>query len=278
VSVRAALADAASQLQAAGVSSPRVDAELLLAHTLGVPRAELLTREDVDAPTQAVFDALVERRARREPLQYLLGTAPFRYLEVAVGPGVFIPRPETELLVDAVLPKLRGWVSPIVVDLCSGSGAIALSIASEVPGSQVFAVERSPAALTWLRHSAAGTAVTVIEADIAQPGLLAEHEGCVDAVLCNPPYVPDGSPVGAEVAFDPNDAVFAGADGLALMPTVIAVGARLLRSGGVLAIEHDDSQGDSVPALLRADGRWQDVADHKDLTGRPRYVTAVRRH
>jgi release factor glutamine methyltransferase len=175
------------------------------------------------------------------------------------------------------LPALIDSPSPIVVDLCSGSGAIALSIATELPKSQVFAVERSAAALAWLRPSAAGTGVIVIEADIAEPGLLAEHAGAVDALLCNPPYVPEGVPVGAEVAYDPTDAVFAGADGLGLMPTVVAVAGRLLKPGGALAIEHDDSQGHSVPLLLEATAQFEDVVDHDDLTGRPRFVTAVRR-
>jgi release factor glutamine methyltransferase len=185
---------------------------------------------------------------------------------------VFIPRPETELLVDAVLPALTPAAT--VVDLCAGSGALALSIAHEVPGARVYAVECSPAALPWLLRNAAATSVTVVAGDVSDPSLLGELAGQVDAVVSNPPYVPAGTPVEPEVRADPADAVFAGADGLAVIPAVIARAAALLRPGGVFAIEHDETHAEAVPALL-ADG-WRDVADHRDLAGRPRYTTAVR--
>lgn len=259
--------EATRVLRAAGVGSPRVDAELLLAHCLGVERSRLST---VDGSPPAEFDGLIERRAKREPLQYIVGRAPFRYVDLAVGPGVFIPRPETELLVDAVPPD-----AATVVDLCAGSGALAVALATERPGTQVYAVERSPAALPWLRRNAEPAGVVVVEGDAADEALLAGLHG-VDAVVSNPPYVPAGTAVDAEVRADPPEAVFAGPDGLAVIPAVIARAARLLRAGGVLAIEHDESHGDAVPQLLRAAGAWQDVSAHRDLAGRPRYATAVR--
>lgn len=266
---------AARDLADAGVPSPRVDAELLLAELLDRPRSRLRTLDTVDGSTAAAFDGWVARRAAREPLQHITGRAPFRHLLLQVGPGVFVPRPETELLVDAVLPHLRPGAH--VVDLCAGSGALALAVADEVPGVRVTAVERSPAALAWLARNARGTDVRVVAGDIADPDLLADLAGRVDAVLSNPPYVPDTVPVDAEVRADPAEAVFAGADGLDLVPTVIARAAELLRAGGVVAVEHDDTHGERVPQLFAADGRWRDIRAHLDLSGRPRYATATRR-
>jgi release factor glutamine methyltransferase len=251
-----------------------VDAELLLAAVLGVPRSRLLLAPPPAPEATAAFRALVARRAGREPLQHIVGTAPFRTIEVAVGPGVFVPRPETELLVDAVLPALRP--GDLAVDLCSGSGALALALAAERPGIEVVAVEDDPDALAWLRRNTAGTPVRVVAADVAAGPVLPELAGRAAAVVANPPYVPTTVEVGAEVRHDPGRAVFAGADGLELMPAVAARAAELLRPGGVLAVEHDDTHERSVPGLLAADPRWRDVADHRDLAGRPRYATAVR--
>jgi release factor glutamine methyltransferase len=273
---RALLAAATAQLAAAGVAAPRADAEQLLAYCLRVPRTRLAGAGRVERPTADCFAALVARRAAREPLQHLTGSVGFRYIDVAVGPGVFVPRPESELLVDAILPVLSEADAPVVVDLCSGSGALALAVALEVPAASVYAVERSPSALPWLRRNCAGTQVEVVAADIADPLLLDPLSGRVDAVLANPPYVPDGQPVAPEVRHDPDEGLFAGADGLAVIPQVIGTAGRLLRPGGVLAVEHDETQGAAVPALLRAGGWWRDVADHDDLTGRPRFATAVR--
>jgi len=275
-SLRALLDDATRRLSAAGVGSPRVDAELLLAHCLGVERSRLAVTDDVDPVTAQAFADAVDRRADREPLQHILGRAAFRYLDLAVGPGAFVPRPETELLVDAIRPGhgLGLGEAPIVVDLCAGTGALALAIAQEVPAARVYAVERSDAALAWLRRNTAGTKVTVVPGDVADDGLLPDLRGRVDAVVSNPPYVPAGTPVEPEVRADPDEAVFAGDDGLSVIPNVIARAQALLRPGGVLAVEHDDTHGEAVPALL-GDG-WRDVADHRDLAGRPRYATAVR--
>lgn len=270
------LRDATTRLAAAGVPTPRVDAELLLAAALGVSRSALLTREDIPTKAARTFAAWVARRAGREPLQHITGVAPFRHIQLAVGPGVFVPRPESELLVDAVLPHLRAAETPNVVDLCAGTGALALAVADEVPGASVAAVECSVAALRWLHRNTAGTGVRVIAGDVADPELLRSLYGRADVVISNPPYVRAHADVAPEVRADPHDAVFAGADGLNLLPVVIERAALLLRPGGVLAVEHDDTHGGAVPALLGGDGRWTSITDHHDLSGHPRYAVATR--
>ncbi|MEU8236738.1 peptide chain release factor N(5)-glutamine methyltransferase [Actinoplanes missouriensis] len=271
------LAAATAELAAAGVASPRVDAELLAAHALGVPRGRLLILDTLRADELARFRALVAGRVRRIPLQHLLGTAAFRHLELAVGDGVFVPRPETELLAGWGIERTEPGAT--VVDLCSGSGAIALSVADESPAGRVIAVERSPEALGWLRDNAKTfPRVRVIDGDVTDPDLLSDLHGQVDVLLCNPPYVPDGTPVPPEVSdHDPAEAVFGGADGLAVIRPVIDLAAKLLKPGGRLGIEHDDVHGAAVPALLDADGRFTEVTAHDDLTGRPRYATARRK-
>jgi release factor glutamine methyltransferase len=272
-----ALAAAVADLAEAGVESPRVDAELLVAHVLGVSRGRLLLIDEIRADELARFRELVARRRERIPLQHLVGTAAFRHVELAVGDGVFVPRPETELL--AGWGAERTGAGALVVDLCSGSGAIAIAIADETRAGRVIAVERSAAALPWLRRNASAyPVVEVVEGDVTDPGLLSEVHGAVDVLLCNPPYVPDGTAVPAEVAeHDPAEAVFGGGDGLEVIRPVIELAAALLRPGGALGIEHDDVHGEAVPALLRADGRFDEVTAHDDLTGRPRYATARRR-
>jgi len=267
---------AVETLSSAGVPAARADAEQLLAAALGVPRTRLAAVETVDADTAVRFAELVTRRSAREPLQHLVGTVAFRYIEVDVGPGVFVPRPETELLVDAVLPVLQASPHPIAVDLCAGSGALALAVADEVPSATVYAVERAPSALHWLRRNCAGSKVRVISADIGDASLLPELTGRVDAVLANPPYVGTGEDVDPEVGHDPADALFAGPDGLAVLPAVVSTARRLLRSGGVSAVEHGDQQGTAITALLSGDDGWRQVVDHRDLADRPRYVTAQR--
>jgi release factor glutamine methyltransferase len=241
---------------------------------MGVPRGRLLVIDSMRPDEVTRFRSLISRRSRRIPLQHLLGTAAFRYLELAVGDGVFVPRPETELLAGWGIERTAPGAT--VVDLCSGSGAIALSVADESKAGRVIAVERSAAALRWLRRNAEDFAnVRVTEGDVTDPDLLTELSGQVDVVLCNPPYVPDGTPVPPEVSdHDPAEAVFGGGDGLVIIRPVIALAARLLRSGGWLGIEHDDVHGAAVPALLDADGRFTEVTAHDDLTGRPRYATA----
>lgn len=271
------LAAAADRLAAAGVPNPRVDAELLLCAVLGVPRTQLLTMREVSAAALDRYTEWVARRAAREPLQHIVGTAPFRHLELAVGPGVFVPRPETELVVDAVLDQLRTVPAPLAVDLCAGSGALALALAAEVPAATVVAVEAAPAAFGWLQRNAAGSRVRAVQADVRDEDALREYAARADAVVANPPYVPHGVAVQPEVRADPPEAVFAGPDGLALLPAVIDRAAQLLRPGGWLAVEHHDTHGDAVLDLLARDGRWLDASDHADLSGRPRYATARRR-
>ena len=281
--LRVAVLEAERTLAAAGVASPRVDAELLAAHVVGVPRGHLLMVPLVDEPVVESYRALVTRRAAREPLQHLLGTAVFGPVTLAVGPGVFTPRPETELLLEWGLKAVADVASPLVVDLCTGSGALALGVAACRPDAVVHAVEIDPGALTWAARNIAahvdggGTPVVLHAADVRWPDLLPELESHVDLVLCNPPYVPDGTPVPPEVArHDPHGAVFGGPDGLDVIRAVVTAAAGLLRHGGGLAIEHDDTHGDAVPALLRRRRVLTDVEEHPDLAGRPRYVTARR--
>ena len=274
---------AAAVLAAAGAASPRIVAELLLAHLLGRRRSQLLLVGELTVAESAAFTELIRRRATGEPLQHLTGLAPFRRLELAVGPGVFIPRPETELILELAAAELAG--AGCVLDLCAGSGAIALSVAAEFAPARVIAVERSVPALRWLRANADSRAaagdrrIEIVAADVTDPGLLADLAGTVDVLLTNPPYVPEliRAELSVEVGHDPAEAVYAGPDGLALMPGLLATAARLLRPGGLLVIEHDAGQGESVPGLLSAAGNWSEVTDHADLTGRPRFARAIRR-
>jgi release factor glutamine methyltransferase len=281
--LRLAVLEAQRVLTDAGVASPRVDAELLAAHVVGVPRERLPMVPLVDPPVVEALRVLVSQRAQRVPLQHLTGIAAMGAIEVAVGPGVFIPRPESETLLAWGLAALQGVTQPLVVDLCTGSGALALALAHARPDAQVHAVERDPVALSWARRNAearaaAGdTPVVLYAGDVADPGLLGALDGMAHLVLCNPPYVPVGTPLPPEVALhDPPAAVFAGHDGLAVISDVVRTGTRLLREGGSIAIEHDDSHAVAVPALLAARRVLTDVADHVDLAGRPRFATARR--
>jgi release factor glutamine methyltransferase len=268
---------AMGHLQLAGVPEPRVDAELLLAHVLGVTRgrAQALALMGAALPTPVAerYRDLVLRRGLREPLQHLTGTAGFRRIELLVGPGVFVPRPETEVLVEhALLGLPEGGRA---VDLGTGSGAIALSIAHERPDAQVLAVERSPEAFAWAErnreHVGAGNARIVL-GDLADA--VGEEDGPFDVVVSNPPYVPDGMvPRDPEVQrFDPPAALYGGPDGLDPMRAVVATALRVLVPGGLLAVEHGELQGAEVRALLGPE--WRDAATHPDLTGRDRVTTA----
>ncbi|MBW0092537.1 peptide chain release factor N(5)-glutamine methyltransferase [Pseudonocardia sp. KRD-184] len=277
--LRLAIAEAERLLAAAGVSSPRVDAELLAAHVVGVERGRLMMHPLVDPPVVEALRQLVVRRAAREPLQHLLGTAVLGPVAVAVGPGVFTPRPETELLLEWGLRAIVGVTSPLVVDLCTGTGALALAVAASRPDARVHAVEADPGALVWARHNIAahGGTVTLHAGDVRWSDLLLDLESHVDLVLCNPPYVPDDTELPPEVTeWDPPGAVFGGPDGLEIIRAVIATSAGLLRYGGHLAIEHDDTHGEAVPALLRRRRVLTDVTEHTDLNGRPRFATARR--
>lgn len=273
-----ALAAAVDHLRLAGVPEARVDAELLLAHVQGVSRgraqALALTGSVLTEAQAAGFRHLVLRRGTREPLQHLTGRAGFRGIELLVGPGVFVPRPETEILVEHALRLLPAGPSR-VVDLGTGSGAIALSIAVERPQAEVVGVERSAEALPWTRRNAARVGAPnarIVQGDLATA--LPEWDGRVAVVVSNPPYVPDGMvPRDPEVErFDPSAALYGGPDGLDPMRAVVATALRLLRPGGGLAVEHGELQGPAVRALLGP--VWTEPATHPDLTGRDRVTTA----
>jgi release factor glutamine methyltransferase len=274
--LRDALRSAEQRLAACGVASPRVDAELLAAHLLDVSRSELWRH--LEAPVPAGFDDLVSGRSARIPLQHLTGWAYFRTVALAVGPGVFSPRPETEVVAGRALELLAagGATQPTVIDLCAGSGAIAAALAVEAPGARVHAVERDPGAGPWLVRNADVHGFTAHLADI--DGCLPELAGSVDLVVANPPYIPEGSvPRDPEVAeFDPPVALYSGTDGLDHTRLVERAAARLLRPGGWVVVEHGDQQGESVPAIFSDRGVWTDVSDNVDLAGRDRYVTARR--
>lgn len=276
---REAVRAAAALLSSAGVPSPEHDAAALLAHVLGVGRAALALAGPLGPAEQERFDALVTRRASREPLQHLLGSAAFRYVEVAVGPGVFVPRPETEVLAGWAVEQARaagaGGSAPVVVDLCTGSGVIALAVATEVATARVHAVELDEQAVLWAERNLAGTGVDLRQGDMA--GAFPELDGSVDVVVSNPPYIPleAWASVAPEARdHDPELALWSGQDGLDAIRVVERVAARLLRPGGVVGVEHADVQGESAPAVFAAAGRWRDVRDHPDLAGRARYLTA----
>lgn len=272
---RSLLIGAVGRLRKAGVASPEYDADTLLAHALGVPRSRLVLIEEVDTPTVQRYEALVERRAAREPLQHLTGVAGFRTVELAVGPGVFVPRPETELLAGWAVQACAGLERPVVVDLCTGSGAVAASVAAEASQAQVYAVELDPAAYAWAERNLAGTGVDLRLGELATA--FEELLGEVDVVTCNPPYIPleAWESVAPEARdHDPGLALWSGADGLDAIRALAVRAAVLLRPGGVLGCEHADAQEEAAPAVFRATGRWSEVEDHRDLAGRARFVTA----
>lgn len=283
VSLRRAIEEGAALLAGAGVESPRWDSEQLAAHVLGVSRTSLPLIPNIDAEKHRAFLELIKRRVTREPLQHIVGSVGFRYLELAVGPGVFVPRPETEDVAGyAVDAARKAGVKAVVVDLCAGSGAIALSVAKEATFATVHAVEKDPGALEWLRKNAAArvedgdNAITIHEADVKDA--LPELDGTVDVVVSNPPYVPLGDLTAVEPEVrdhDPVMALVAGADGLDVIREVERTAFRLLKPGGTVVVEHSESQGTTAPALFPAD-RWRDVTDRRDLVGRPRYVTATK--
>lgn len=272
---RALLVDATARLASGGVASPDSDAATLLAHVLGTSRGGLALVAEVTDEQAAAYDVLVTRRAAREPLQHLTGSAGFRHVELAVGPGVFVPRPETELLAGWAVEQAAALAAPVVVDLCTGSGAIAAAVADEVPHARVHAVELSPEAHAYAERNLAGTGVDLRLGDAFEA--FEDLLGVVDVLVCNPPYVPLESweSVAVEARdHDPHLALFSGQDGLDAIRLLAVRGAALLRAGGVLGVEHADVQGESVPAVLAATGRWHEVRDHADLAGRARFTTA----
>jgi len=273
-------------LAAAGIPDPGVDADLLIGHVLGRSRGDVqaaaILRTSVAGADAAAIDVLVSRRALREPLQHITGRAPFRSIELLVGPGVFVPRPETEQVAQFAIDALRSVPDPepIGVDLGTGSGAIALSLAVEVPHARIWAVENSPEAFAWTtRNFEAVNAAnaTLVFGDLADTGILSELDGTVAVLISNPPYIPaDAVPRDPEVRlFDPAHALFGGVDGLDVVRHVSQTALRLLRPGGVLVIEHGELQGGDIRALLTADG-WRATATHRDYTTRDRATTAIR--
>jgi release factor glutamine methyltransferase len=275
------IAAAAERLAAAGVQSPQVDAEWLAAHVLGTTRSGLLLVDAFDPDQLRRFTDLVSDRADRIPLQHLTGLAGFRYLELAVGPGVFIPRPETEMLAQWAIDQARTLENPVVVELCAGSAAISLSIVDECPAATVHAVELSALAVAWAQRNIdtyGQGRVHLVTGDAADPLVLSDLDGQVDVVVCNPPYVPEDSAPPPEVAdHDPAMALWGGgADGLDTVRKLVPRIHALLKPGGWVGIEHADAQGRSVPAILAAAGGWTDITDNPDLNHRPRFATGRR--
>ncbi|WP_254790924.1 MULTISPECIES: peptide chain release factor N(5)-glutamine methyltransferase [unclassified Curtobacterium] len=275
--------EAAAAFDAAGVPTPQVDAELLLAWATdtsrGAVQARAMTGGAIAAEHVERFRHAVARRATREPLQHITGEAYFRALTLAVGPGVFVPRPETEGVVQFGIDALRAVpvASPVAVDLGSGSGAIAIAMDTEVPNAVVYAVERSPEALPWTRRNidAHGGTVRLVEGDLADA--LPELDGTVSVVVSNPPYVPDDAvPIDPEVRdHDPAVALYGGPDGLDAVRALADTAWRLLVPGGVLVIEHAEPQGAGVREVLARRG-FRSPETHVDLTGRDRTTTATR--
>ena len=279
--IKALISDGKAQIKTAGYSS--VDAEILFAHLLGLTRMELhnpiaLERALAEVSDEsAIVDGyaeLVKRRCNHEPLQYLTGTAAFRKLTLAVGPGVLVPRPETEGLVEEVLKHIANLSGPVsVIDLGAGSGAMAISIATEAPNTHVIAVEKSLEAIEWLKQNVAfyDETIRIVQGDVAE---VLEGVKC-DVIVANPPYVPDSQPLPKDVAnFEPAIALFGGSDGLELPKRFIIAAARLLKTWGLLAIEHTETQGAAIAKLLNTD--FNQIALHQDLTGRPRWTSAIR--
>lgn len=284
VALRQALRAAADRLLAAGVPDADVDAELLVGFVLGLSRgavqAAAVRGDELDAAASDRLEEGVARRERREPLQHITGRAPFRHLELRVGPGVFVPRPETETVAQIAIDALRVAAGdpPIAVDLGTGSGAIALAMSTEVPHARVFAAEISDDAIAWTRENFAqwgGANATLVHADLAEA--FGDLDGTVSVVVSNPPYVPDDAiPRDAEVRlFDPALALYGGADGLDIVRIVSRTALRLAHPGGTVVIEHGEWQGAAIRELLTVDG-WRAAATHPDLTMRDRATTAIR--
>ena len=280
------LAAGKEQLSTAGIDP--IDAEHLMAYALGISRMDLHNPVIVEdrlagfedlTILEETFWKLLDARVAHQPLQYLTGVAYFRYLEIQVGPGVLVPRPESELLVQSVLDhcekyreKLSGMIS--VVDLGSGSGALALAISTENPRTRVIAVEKDAAAIEWLKKNVSriNEQVRIVESDVVDA---LEGVTC-DVVIANPPYVPDSQELPRDIAeHEPPIALFGGPTGLDIPGRFIDTAARLLKSGGFFALEHTEDQGSAIASLLEEN--FADIVLHRDLTQRPRFTTAIRR-
>jgi release factor glutamine methyltransferase len=273
--IRQAIDAAEAALAKAGVASPRADAEQLAAHAAGVDRGRLAL---VDAGPDffETYAGLVAERVNRRPLQHIVGTAAFGPVTLHVGPGVFVPRPETEAMLEwAVAQRLPQ--DPVIVDLCTGSGALAFALSKNWPTARIVAVDDSEEALEYANRNLAGAGVELIHADVTGPDLLPELDGSVDLLVANPPYIPDGAVLEPEVAeHDPSHALFGGPDGMAVIDAIVDLAARWLRDGGRCAVEHDDTTAARTVEAFTRTGRFDDVVSRRDLTRRPRFVTAAR--
>jgi len=293
IAIRDALGAATVQLSESGIESARVDAELLLCHVLECDRTALLIRDSISEDELEEFIQFVAFRSARVPLQHLTGKAAFRRIEIAVGPGVLIPRPETELLVDKAIDFVRDISEPVIVDLCSGSAAMSVSLAIEIPCSEVHALEFVDEAFAWgqktVRDHVAeiamvGSIMSLHHGDVrgCEGRELKSLAGKVDVIVANPPYIPSAAiPRDPEVfQYEPHEALFGGEDGMEFVSAIISAAKVLLKPGGLLVMEHGDNQGEegipSVPKVLRASGVFTNVSDHNDLAGRPRFTTGVR--
>jgi release factor glutamine methyltransferase len=278
--LRCAIDSAAALLADAGIDSARWDAEELAAHLAGTERGRLSLIDPPDDEFFDRYDVVVAARSRRIPLQHLTGTAAFGPLTLLAGPGVFIPRPETEAMLEWAtaqrLPAQPG--RPVVVDLCTGSGALAVALSHHWPAARVLGIDDSDTALDYARRNSAGTAVELLRADVTGPELLTELDGRVDLVVANPPYVPDGVQLEPEVSeHDPHRSVFGGPDGMTVVSAVIRLAGRWLRPGGLFAVEHDDTTSALTSEFIDGTTLFDDIVARQDLTGRLRFVTARRR-
>ncbi len=292
---REALISGTQRLTVAGIESARTDAELLLCHVLGVSRGKLLTVEPLDFDQRMAYEKLLSKRMSRTPLQHLTGIAPFRYMSLAIGAGALVPRPETEIVVEAAIRWVREHVTsrPLLLDLCSGAAPIALALATELDHVDVVAIEKFPEAQVWGRRnaealsetvSARDNTITLVDGDVCDLAFMQQFDGRASVVISNPPYIPNGMvPRDPEVALhDPHEALFGGVDGLDIVRGILDTAAMVLQDNALLVIEHADAQGEAagelgVPAVVRAHGAFEHVSDFNDLTARPRYTTAVRK-
>jgi release factor glutamine methyltransferase len=282
VKLSEALALASQKLSQAGVPSPQADATWLLCHILDTDRSDLLTRltfdQELTAEQVSAFDAALARREKREPLQHITGTAAFRSLELKVGPGVFVPRPETEQVVQYAIDYLRQLPKPgVAIDLGTGSGAIAIAMATEVPQTKVYAVELSEAAFAYAAKNIEANAAMVELRLGAMQNVVSDLVGGLDVVISNPPYIPNSAiPKDPEVRnYDPELALYGGEDGLDVIRDISGIAAALLRSGGLLVLEHADGQSEAIRELLLNDG-WLSVNAFQDASLRYRTITAIR--
>jgi release factor glutamine methyltransferase len=275
--LRQAIDDATATLAEAGVRSPRIDAEELAAYVAGTERGRLSMLDAPEAEFFTRFTDLIAARSQRVPLQHLIGTATFGPVRLQVGPGVFIPRPETEAVLEwATMQQLPP--EPLIVDLCTGSGALAVAISAYWPQARVIAVDNSTDALRYARRNAAATRVELRHGDVTDAALFPELDSQVDLIVANPPYLPDDVELEPEVAeHDPATALFGGPDGMRVITAIVGLAGRWLRAGGLIAIEHDDTTSSAAVQTLGTVGLFAAVATHTDLARRPRFVTATRK-